>query len=52
MFSIDSKAAWLIGERRYHTQLQGMCVSCERKSVCIIGAGGCQWTQCDNAQRK
>lgn len=40
MFSIDSKAAWLIGERRYHTQLQGMCVSCERKSVCIWGARG------------
>lgn len=41
MFSIDSKAAWLIGERRYHTQLQGMCVSCERKSVCVcLGCRG------------
>lgn len=37
MFSIDSKAAWLIGEGRYHTQLQGRCVS--YVYVCLLSRG-------------
>lgn len=41
MFSIDSKAAWLIGEGRYHTQLQGRNVSvCVCVFVCAGGVNG------------
>lgn len=35
MFSIDSKASWLIGEGRCNTQLQGRCVF--YVCVCVLG---------------
>lgn len=35
MFSIDCEAAWLIGEGRYHTQLQGRSVC-----MCVYARSG------------
>lgn len=37
MFSIDSKATWLIGEGHYNAQLRGRCVFCVLVCVCVLG---------------
>lgn len=37
MFSIDSKATWLIGQGRYNTQLRGTRVIC--LCVCVRASG-------------
>lgn len=48
MFSIDSKATWLIGEGHYNAQLRGRCVFCVLVCVCVGAVSG----HCDNVGRK